>query len=94
MILLAYNSCTGGYIVIFTYVFKIYFSWIYPLHRPPSPPSPLLRIISAGFNLLFSHVDTKHIHHIHPHSPFPCAHPLLLIPTPRNYLFFPPALHF
>jgi hypothetical protein len=26
MILLAYNSCTGGYTVIFTYVFKIYLS--------------------------------------------------------------------
>jgi hypothetical protein len=28
MILFACNSCTGGYIVIFTYVLKVYLSWI------------------------------------------------------------------
>jgi hypothetical protein len=36
MILLAYNSCTGGYTVVFTYVFKIYLSWIYALHHSSS----------------------------------------------------------
>jgi hypothetical protein len=40
---ITYNSCTGGYIMIFTYVFKIYLSWIYLLHCSPSssflPPS-------------------------------------------------------
>jgi hypothetical protein len=41
MILMAYNSCIGGYIVIFTHVFKIYLSWIYPIHHSPSSP-PLL----------------------------------------------------
>jgi hypothetical protein len=42
MSLLAYNSCTGGYVVIFTCVFKIYLSWIgftfsIVLSLPPHP---------------------------------------------------------
>jgi hypothetical protein len=45
-----------------------------------SSPSPLWTT-SKSFILLFSYMDTKHIHHIHPHSPFPCAHPTL---TPRR----------
>jgi hypothetical protein len=76
MILLAYASNTGGYIEIFTYVFKIYLSWIYPFnHSPSSSLSPFLRTISTGLILLFSYMDTKHTYHMHPHSPFPCDNP-------------------
>jgi hypothetical protein len=64
--LLAYNSCIEGYTVIYTYVFTIYLSLIYPLYYFPSSPSPLLRIISTGFILLFSCMNTKYIHYIHP----------------------------
>jgi hypothetical protein len=39
-------------------------------------------------------MNTKNIHHIHPHSPFPCAHPPHWYPLPRKDLFYPPALHF
>jgi hypothetical protein len=75
MILLAYDSNTGGYIVILTCVFKIYIRWIYPLnHSLSSSLSPLLRIISQGLILLFSCMHTKHIYCMHPHSPFPCVH--------------------
>jgi hypothetical protein len=94
MHLLAYNSSTGGYIVTFTYVLTKYLSLIYPLHHSPCSTSPFLRTVSTGFILLFSYMDTKHIHHIHPHSPFPWAHSLPLIPTPRKDLLFPPILHF
>jgi hypothetical protein len=36
---------------------------------------PLLEQFQQVFILLFSYMDTKYIHHIHPHSSFPCAHP-------------------
>jgi hypothetical protein len=70
ILLLAYNSCTRGYIVIFTYVLTTYLSFtppsfllfLYPL---------LLRTISTSFIILFSCINTKYICHIHPHSPFP-----------------------
>jgi hypothetical protein len=90
MVFLAYNSCTGGYIVIFTYVLKIYLSWIYPFHHSLSSSS--LRTISTGFILLFSYMATKYIYHIYPHSPFLCIYPLPLVP--RKDLFFLPTLHF
>jgi hypothetical protein len=78
---------------IFTYVLKIYLSWIYPLYHSPSSRLPsLVRPISTGFILLFSYMDTKHTHYINPSSPFPRAHPLLL--TSGKDLFFSPALHF
>jgi hypothetical protein len=87
MILLVYNSCTGGYIVIFTYVFKIYLSWIYPLHHIPfCPLSPILRTISTGFILLFSYMDTKYIH-IYTLSPFPCAHPPPTGTSQKRFMF-------
>jgi hypothetical protein len=35
---------------------------------------PFLRTISAGFILLFSYINTKYVHHISTHSPFPNAH--------------------
>jgi hypothetical protein len=38
--LLAYNSCMGGYIVIFTYVPALYLSWVYSLPCSPSSPHP------------------------------------------------------
>jgi hypothetical protein len=34
-----------------------------------------LRAISTGFTLLFSYMDTKYTHHIHPHPPFSYAYP-------------------
>jgi hypothetical protein len=40
----------------------------------PLLPFLLLRIISAGFILLFSYMETKYVHCIHPYSPFPCVH--------------------
>jgi hypothetical protein len=70
---------------------NIYLSWIHPLHHSPS--SSLLRTISISF-IRFSYIDTKYIHHIHPHSPFPCAHLLPLAHTSRRKLFFLPALHY
>jgi hypothetical protein len=82
----------GGYIVIFMYVLTIYFrftSSIILLH----PPSPLLKTLSTGF-ILFSCMNTKYIHHIHTHSPFPYIHLLALAPTPGNDLFYPPVLQF
>jgi hypothetical protein len=39
-------------------------------------------------------MDTKYILHIHTHSPFPCAHPLPLVPNPRKYLIFQISLKF
>jgi hypothetical protein len=38
-------------------------------------------------------MDTKHIHHIHPHFPFPCAYPLPTGTQPQKRFSFPPALH-
>jgi hypothetical protein len=95
MILLAYASNTGGYIEIFTYVFKIYLSWIYPFnHSPSSSLSPFLRTISTGLILPFSCMDTKYIHHIHPYSPFPCVHPPPTGPHLWKRPIFPLSLHF
>jgi hypothetical protein len=37
-------------------------------------------------------VDTKYIHHVHPHPPFLVPTLVLLVPTPRKDLLFPPVL--
>jgi hypothetical protein len=34
-------------------------------------------------------MDIGHIHHIHPHSLFPCAHPLPLVAIPGKRFIFP-----
>jgi hypothetical protein len=34
-------------------------------------------------------MDTKHIHHIHPHSTFTCAHPPLAGIHPQKRFTFP-----
>jgi hypothetical protein len=34
-------------------------------------------------------MDIKYIYHIHPHSPFPCAHHLPLVSTPGKDICFP-----
>jgi hypothetical protein len=73
MTLLAYNSCTGGYIVIFIYVFKIYPSWIYPLHRSSSLPYPLLRAIS----FFYFHVRIQNTFTIY------TLIPAFLVPIPK-----------
>jgi hypothetical protein len=57
----------------------------FPLHHSPLfIPSPPLRTISIGLILLFSHTNTKYIHHVHPQTPFPCAHPPLTGPHPQK----------
>jgi hypothetical protein len=94
IILLAYNSYSGGYIMIFTYVLTVHPSCI-PLHHSPS--SHLLRTMPTGFILLPSYMDTKHIHHIHSHSPF-CSARLLstgthsqkrpIFPSYPSFFFF------
>jgi hypothetical protein len=48
--------------------------------------SPLPRTISTGFILLFSYMNTKYVHHIHPHSPFPYAPPTSTHPQKRSIL--------
>jgi hypothetical protein len=55
----------------------------------PLPLTPLLRTILAGFILLFSYMDTKYIHHIHPYSPFSCVHPPLTGIHPWERSIFP-----
>jgi hypothetical protein len=71
--LLAYYSCTGGYIVTFTYVLTIYLRLTLSIFLP-CPLPPLHRAISTGF-ILFSYMNTKYRHRIHPPSPFPYALP-------------------
>jgi hypothetical protein len=56
-----------------------------PLHHSPSSPLPLPRTISTGFILLFSHMNTKYIYHIHSHSLFLYAYPLRLVPPEKTY---------
>jgi hypothetical protein len=70
--LLAYNSCTGVHCDIYICAYNI-LSQIYCLYHSPLPPL-LLGTISTGRILLFLNMNTKCVHHIHPHSPFPCAH--------------------
>jgi hypothetical protein len=70
--------------VRFTYMLKIYLNWLCSLPHSPMSIAPLLRTISTGFIFLFSYMDTKHIHQIHLHSSFPCAHPLPLISIPEK----------
>jgi hypothetical protein len=60
-----YHIIVQGYIVAFTYVFKIlYLSWSYPLYCFPS--SLLLPFLEqlGGFIFLFSYMETKYIRHI------------------------------
>jgi hypothetical protein len=76
-ILLAYNSCIGRYIVIFTYVFTIYLIFTSSKFSR-FPPTSLLRIISTSFLLLFSYMDKK-------------IHPLYSSSFPLS--FCPPASH-
>jgi hypothetical protein len=53
----------------------------------------LLKTISTGLILLFSYMNTKYMHHIH-HLPFPYAHPIPLLLTPRKNLLYTPGMHF
>jgi hypothetical protein len=52
-------------------------------------PSSLLRTISTGFILLCSYMDTKYIHHVYPHAPFPCVHPPPTDTHPWKRFIFP-----
>jgi hypothetical protein len=81
--------------VIFTYVPTIYLLDLPPPSYSLLPLSPPLhRTISTAFILLFSYIDTKHIHHIHLNSPFLVSTQLPLVPSPRKDLFSPSAFQF
>jgi hypothetical protein len=80
------NSCTGEFIVIFTYVFTMYLRFAYSIVLP-TLSYPLLRTISTGFFHLFSYINKKYIHYIHPHLPFPNALSLPLLPTQEKICF-------
>jgi hypothetical protein len=55
----------GKYNVRFTYVLTIYLNNRFtPTILLPHLPFSLLRTISTGFIVLFSHMNAKHIHHI------------------------------
>jgi hypothetical protein len=89
MILLSHNNCTGGCLVIFTYVNKIYLSWIYPLHHSLSSSSPFLRTIWKRFrSSVFIYEYVTHPPYKHSFS-LPHAH---LSPTStyswKRFLFY------
>jgi hypothetical protein len=67
--------------VLFTYMLKIYLSKIHPLHCSPFP-------LLTDFTLLFSYVNVKHIHHVHPHSFFMSAPCHLYPPQEKIYFTF------
>jgi hypothetical protein len=50
-------------------------------------PLPLLKTISIGFILLFSYMDTKNIHHIHPHSLLPVPTPSIGTHLQKRFIF-------
>jgi hypothetical protein len=75
MILLAYSGCTGGYIVIFTYVLAIYLNYIYSLRHSPSSsfsPSSLNNFISFHSSV-FAYGYKTHPPYT-PSFPLSCAH--------------------
>jgi hypothetical protein len=89
LILLAYNSCIRVYTVIFTYVFKIYLSWVYPLHGSRSFSSPHSQ---NNFNRFHSFIF---IYGIKLHPPYIpsfnlslCWPPSLWYPPPEK-IYFP-----
>jgi hypothetical protein len=51
------------------------------------PPPSLPSTISTDFILLFSYMNTKCIHHIHPHSPFPYVLSPPWYPPPEKTCF-------
>jgi hypothetical protein len=80
---IAYNSCTGEYIVIFTFVFTIYLSY-----------SIVLSLAILTWLKFYFHMVTKYIYCVCPHSPFLMPMYLPLVPTPGKDLFYPPVFHF
>jgi hypothetical protein len=73
--------CAGWrYIVAFTKVltiYKIYHTWIHPLHHSLLPPSPVSGTVSTGIIFPFVHMCTQHLHYIHLIHPMPFPHLLL-----------------
>jgi hypothetical protein len=58
----------------FTYVLTIYLRFILSIILS-YPICPLLRTISTSVIVLFSHMNTKLVYHIHPPSPSPFSFP-------------------
>jgi hypothetical protein len=82
-ILLAYISCTGGYIVSLTYMLTMYLNYIQPLHNSHLLLRSSFRRISTGFVIQF-HTCTQSTLII-----FALFHPLHLPPPAHWY----PSLH-
>jgi hypothetical protein len=62
-ILLAYNSCTGGYIMIFTYVLMIYLSITLNFQTTSIQSWALsIELLPSSFHLYFSHVFPSILH--------------------------------
>jgi hypothetical protein len=51
-------------------------------------------MISTGFFVVFSYMNTKNVHHVDPPSPSLYAFPLPLVFTSGKDLFYLPVLHF
>jgi hypothetical protein len=70
--LLIYDSCTGGFIVTFSYIYICIYVYIgypglvHPLHYFPSFPTSLLSLTLTGFSVSYSCMYRTHIHHIQP----------------------------
>jgi hypothetical protein len=90
--LLAYNSCTGGYIVRFIYVFKTYLVGFPPIVIP-LPPSPFLQqfqqVSFFCFHIWIQNKSTMYTFI----SLFLVPTSLPLVPSSRKDLPFSPALH-
>jgi hypothetical protein len=83
--LLAYISCTVEFHCdLYTYAYNVPYL-IYHIH---SSPSPFLKTILAGFNVLLSYRYIKYIHHIHPSIPSPLPLPLPVILTSKQNLLY------
>jgi hypothetical protein len=65
-ILLAYNSCTGWCIVIFTYVLILYLRFTLSIIVSHFLPPHLEQFQQVSF-------QTQYVHYAHSHSPFPYA---------------------
>jgi hypothetical protein len=89
---LSYYCCTRGSTLRHLQKF---FQCILVKFTSPSfsfiPPHPLLRTVSAGLIFPFSYVSTKHFHHFTLLHSFPISSPLLLVPNPRQDLFYLPS---
>jgi hypothetical protein len=74
----AYIGCIVDFIVVFLYMLTLYLDYVHS----PSSPSPLLKMILTGFNVLSSNEYIKYIDHIHYPLPSPFSLPLPVVPSP------------